>query len=85
MSRSYEQLRGNKVSSSVFCSPVSKNEDVPVTLSYTNQTLEATGNAYPCGLIAKYRFTDRFSMSGSSQVTIDTSGIAQSNDKNIKF
>jgi hypothetical protein len=85
ISRSYAQLRGTKVSDGILCEPIEKNEDIPATMSYASNPLTATDTAYPCGLIGKYRFTDRFSMAGGDVSTIDTSGIAHSIDKDTKF
>jgi hypothetical protein len=89
-SRSYMQLRGNKVSKGdvkEFCDPIIENKEVPVTLSYTGVSLKPDDIAYPCGLIGKYRFTDTFSIVGpdSSTLIIDSSGIAHKNDKKYKF
>jgi len=63
------------------------NKDIPVTLSYTGQSLDSDEVATPCGLIGKYRFTDRFTImdENSDIVMIDSGSIAHSNDKDIKF
>ena len=71
---------------SQFCSPIMENKDIPVNKSYTGSPLNSTKLTSPCGLIGKYRFTDVFNISGeSNHIGIKTTGIAHSNDKNIKF
>ena len=89
-SRSYPQLRGDSVSKgdvSDLCSPVVYNEDVPVNVSFTGKPLKPDAIAYPCGLIAKYRFTDRIALIDSSAkaIPIDSNKIAHSNDRDTKF
>ena len=90
MSRSYEQLRGEKVSKGdvkEFCDPILANKDIPTNMSYTGNALNDNDLAYPCGLIGKYRFTDRFAFmnSNSTTIPIDSSTIAHTNDKDLKF
>mmetsp|Transcript_3993 Transcript_3993/g.4627 ORF Transcript_3993/g.4627 Transcript_3993/m.4627 type:complete len:275 (+) Transcript_3993:167-991(+) len=88
-SRSYKQLRGDGVGRgdvSEYCSPIMENKDIPVTQSYTGSALNSTDLAYPCGLIGKYRFTDVFTITGSSApIVIKMDDIAHSNDKKMKF
>ena len=67
--------------------PIEKNKDVSTTLTNLNgATLTQTDDANPCGLIAKYLFTDTYTLYQSgTQITIDESGIAHSIDKNSRF
>lgn len=89
-SRSYKQLRGEKVAKGdveLFCDPILDNEDIPVTKSYTGKSLKPKDLAYPCGLIGKYRFTDIFMVKDSSmnEIKIESGSIAHTNDKKFKF
>ena len=51
-----------------------------------NTSLSSTTVANPCGLIAKYIFTDRFAISqGNTSIAIDEKNIAHSVDVKYKF
>ena len=83
VSRSYPQLRGKGDSgASSLCGSASSNEEMGVDTSWAGKPLDESATASPCGLIAKYRFTDVFAISG---VTIDEEGIATMVDEKIKF
>lgn len=84
VSRSYPQLRGKgDAGAGALCGSASSNEEMGVKIANDNTTaLDGGSTASPCGLIAKYRFTDKFSVGG---VSIDEGGIATTIDKNIKF
>uniref|UniRef100_A0A7S3JAK5 Cell cycle control protein 50A n=1 Tax=Euplotes harpa TaxID=151035 RepID=A0A7S3JAK5_9SPIT len=89
-SRSYDQLRGSSASKSSvdkFCTPIIENIDIPVNVSFTGMKLNDTDLAYPCGLIGKYRFTDRFELrdANNTVISIDSGDIANSVDVNDKF
>ena len=51
--------------------------------------LQASELAYPCGQVAKYRFSDKFtklrSQNGSFEVVIDDTDIAHEVDREFKF
>ena len=50
-------------------------------------TLSSSTVANPCGLIAKYMFTDTYALSGinGTTIAIDETNIAHAVDKNYKF
>ena len=87
-SKSVSQLRGSSISSLSTCSPIEHNIDVGNPTSIvTGATLQSSDVAYPCGLIAKYKFTDTFKLYDSSgtQINLDDSNIALSIDKSTRF
>jgi hypothetical protein len=86
-SLSYSQLRGNEDASTSSCDPIEKNKDVSTDLKALDGTkLPENGKANPCGLRAKYIFTDTYTMSkGSTPVPIDETKISHSVDRNSKF
>lgn len=86
-SKSTSQLRGNTYSGST-CSPITTNSDVGSPTSIvTGATLPSSDTAYPCGLIAKYMFSDTFSVRESSgtAVALDETDIALSIDKDSRY
>jgi len=51
-----------------------------------NTTLGSDDVAYPCGLIAKYMFTDAYALyESTTRIEIDETNIAHSVDRNYKF
>lgn len=58
-----------------------------VTKSYNGKPLQEDDFAVPCGLIAKYRFTDTFKIidPDAKAVDIDEEGIAYGVDKRMRF
>ncbi len=55
-------------------------------LSYTNVSLDPQDTAVPCGLYAKYYFTDTYHISKSdSPIAIDSEKIAYEGDRNHRF
>ena len=86
-SRSYSQLRGNTGISLSDCSPITSNSDVSSTLyNLNNVKLSSGGDANPCGLIAKYMFSDSFTLyKSSNKIAIDETEISQYVDRNYKF
>ena len=86
-SKSTSQLRGNTYSDGK-CTPIEKNSDIGSPTSIVTGSLLTSSNyAYPCGLIAKYFFTDTFSIKDSSgnAVTLDETNIALNIDKDTRF
>ena len=86
-SRSFSQLRGNSYSDGK-CTPIVTNSDIGSPKSIvTGSTLTSSDTAYPWGLIAKYIFTDSFSIKDSSgnTVTLDETNIALNIDQNTRF
>jgi len=85
---SYQQLRAD-TSSSSSCSPVTKNKDIstPLTAVDGTTTLDPDKDVNPCGLRAKYYFTDTFALSttSGSSITIDQTKISHSVDRNSRF
>lgn len=85
---SYSQLRADSSSSSM-CSPVTKNKDIssPLTAVDGSTVLNPEDDANPCGLRAKYYFTDTFSLAETSggAITINEEKIAHSVDRNSRF
>lgn len=92
-SRNFQQLRGIWLESSSLtsCSPVQTMEQLTSSTTLKRAIdgtiLKSTDPAYPCGLIAKYYFSDTFAMFDSSKksVSISEKGIAHSVDINNKF
>jgi len=86
-SRSYYQLRGITGKSISDCSPIKENEDISTTLKNLNNVLlDKDADANPCGLIAKYLFTDTYTLAKSgTPVSIDDSKISHSVDRNSRF
>lgn len=84
---SYSQLRGNTDTSLDSCDPITQNKDVSSTLyALDGSLLSTSGDANPCGLRAKYQFTDTFAISQSgTPVSIDETEISHSVDRNSKF
>ena len=64
-----------------------KNKDIsPTLLALDTSVLSPSGTANPCGLRAKYFFTDTFVLSESgTPITIDDKKISHSVDRNSKF
>lgn len=90
-SKSNEQLAGNvlSVDDLLFdCDPIVKNSDlIPGTLSLSgkNITKESPDEAaYPCGLIAKSFFNDRYRFK-NDDIKINESNIAWASDKELKY
>jgi predicted RNA-binding protein with TRAM domain len=87
-SRNFEQLRGDSTETSDW-SPITENHDISdgATLtSVTGAILNSDDRAIPWGLPSKYLFKDTFSLSdSSSSISIDTSDIALSVDKDSRF
>ncbi len=73
-----------------MCSPVTKNRDVrtPLTAVDGSTVLSPDDDANPCGLRAKYYFTDTFALtetSGGTAIAINQDKIAHSVDRNSRF
>lgn len=85
----YSQLRADSSSAGADCSPIKKNKDVSTPLNAVDGTtvLNPDDDANPCGLRAKYFFTDTFALSetGGSSIAIDETKISNSIDRNSKF
>lgn len=68
-SRSFDQLKGTYLSVSgvqTDCDPIVKNKDVKTGLTNLNgKALDPEGVAWPCGLVAKSVFNDRYFMTDS--------------------
>ena len=61
-------------------------KDLDSTKNINGDTMDAETVANPCGLIAKYMFSDTFSLSTqNSQITIDQTNIAHAVDRDFKF
>lgn len=93
-SRSYIQLMGTEIDSKKAesdCDPIIKNKDVKDDLLAVDglTVLPADDIAYPCGLIAKSYFTDRYEILTTetvpAPVVIDSSDIAWKSDVEFKF
>lgn len=88
-SRSFAQLRGNPGEGISYWSPIKKNDDIAASLvNLNNAPLDGDDEANPCGLTAKYLFSDSFTLSynsNSSTINIDETGIAHSVDRNSRF
>jgi hypothetical protein len=92
-SRSFDQLKGNWLSTSEVssdCDPIVKNSDVGKTYAYDGKTpLVKDAVAFPCGLVAKSFFNDRYSILDSAKAqkayTIDEKNIAWESDREYKF
>lgn len=74
------------------CYPVTTNSDMGVTKSFDGTDLDQTATAYPCGLIAKSVFTDKYTLStvsfqdanydaATDDVSFDESNIAWKSDR----
>jgi len=63
-------------------------DDIP-KVALDGTTLRGDQAAFPCGLIAKYYFTDRYALSltgvANSSIEIDEKNIAHDVDKDYKF
>jgi hypothetical protein len=78
-SRNYKQLRGNNLGAGDLstCEPVIRMSDLgddKNKVAIDGTTLRSDDVAFPCGLIAKYIFTDAYALKESaltSQITID--------------
>lgn len=88
-SRSFEQLRGEKLDDKSECSPIEENDDIESPLDSYNGSgeLEGDATAYPWGLAAKYVFKDEFTLVEglSTSVSIDQSDVAIYVDKHSRF
>lgn len=86
-SLSYAQLRGDADASVESCDPIEENEDVSSPLlALDGSTLSPGGDANPCGLRAKYHFTDTFTLAqGGTNINIDQTKISHSVDRNSRF
>lgn len=93
-SRSFDQLKGKSLSVSEVqsdCDPIVKNKDVSPTLKSYNgkHTLDPEGVAWPCGLVAKSVFNDRYALkenkANGKSITINQDNIAWESDKEYKF
>lgn len=84
---SYSQLRGNTDSSIKDWDPITQNSDISSTLTSLDGTvLSQTADVNPCGLRAKYYFTDTYVLSQSgTPIDIDDTKISHSVDRNSKF
>lgn len=87
-SRSYPQLWGKIYEDTppALCGDTWRNEEFS-NFSWAGNPLDKDGIASPCGLIAKYRFTDSYSMVDSSgaSVAINEDKIAHAVDRSMKF
>jgi hypothetical protein len=65
-SRSFDQLKGKSVGISDVssdCDPIVRNKDISVPLKALNgSNLDPEGIAWPCGLVAKSFFNDRYTL-----------------------
>uniref|UniRef100_A0A7S3JGW4 Uncharacterized protein n=1 Tax=Euplotes harpa TaxID=151035 RepID=A0A7S3JGW4_9SPIT len=87
-SRSFSQLRGGSPASLSDCDPVEHNRDVGSPTSVTTgAALKPSAVAYPCGLVAKFRFTDSFVLADASgaSVTLAEASIALAIDRRSRF
>eukprot|EP00349_Pseudokeronopsis_sp_Brazil_P009852 CAMPEP_0202978080 /NCGR_PEP_ID=MMETSP1396-20130829/84631_1 /ASSEMBLY_ACC=CAM_ASM_000872 /TAXON_ID= /ORGANISM="Pseudokeronopsis sp., Strain Brazil" /LENGTH=144 /DNA_ID=CAMNT_0049716949 /DNA_START=232 /DNA_END=666 /DNA_ORIENTATION=+ len=92
-SRNYKQLKGNIIEESNMgsCDPITNmsmigDEELWVTFDGSHN-LSAKTAANPCGLIAKYIFTDSFTLVGpdGNNIVINEKDIAHEVDKKYKF
>jgi hypothetical protein len=87
-SRSYPQLRGKLLSSASVCEPVERNRDVREPLLSIEDSVLGPGEvAHPCGLPAKYVFSDAFAVADAAgaPLRIDSSDIALGFERNSRF
>lgn len=92
-SKSNDQLAGKNLPVDELlsdCEPIVKNKDLPEgTLSLSKKTLDPEGPAYPCGLIAKSFFNDRYTLkpqgASSTPIAINEKNIAWESDKDLKY
>ena len=96
---SFAQLRGEDKIKISQCDPVTKNSDMlkdpekwdisKFYSDYLKQEDQLDQEAWPCGFISKFAFSDSFNeiktADGSFSVKIDDSDIAQSVDKDSRF
>lgn len=83
-SRNYKQLRGNNLGSSELttCEPIIKMSDLgddKAKVALDGTILRSDDVAFPCGLIAKYIFSDAYSLKETaltSEIKIDQTNIA---------
>lgn len=85
-SRIYKQMRGNdmEVSKIGQCDPVKTNKDVKTTLTTRAGGVASPDEAaYPCGLAAKYIFTDSYILYNnvSTQIGVKDTDISLHFDK----
>lgn len=93
-SRNFQQLRGNDLGTGSLgtCDPIISMSDLGDSIpkvALDGTTLLGSDPAFPCGLIAKYYFTDRYSLATTAAPTvpivIDEKNIAHEVDKDYKF
>ena len=88
-SRDYGQLRGNELSegsAESSCDGAATMKDIGVDKTWAGNSISDSAVASPCGLIAKYRFTDVFKLEkGSTEIEIKSDDIAHSIDRSYKF
>ena len=85
----YPQLRDASSSAGSKCAPIKKNKDIitPLLAVDGTTTLDPNSDANPCGLRAKYIFTDSFVLTktGGGTIAIDETKISHSIDRSSKF
>ena len=88
-SMDYSQLRADSSAAGSKCSPIKKNKDISSSLLAVDgtTTLDPNSDANPCGLRAKYIFTDSFVLTktGGGTIAIDETKISHSIDRSSKF
>lgn len=88
-SRSYSQLRGEDDADVSNCSPITENHHIRSNLvNLDGVVLDEEDEANPCGLIAKYLFTDTFKLidtASTNEIEVDKDDIANSIDRNRRF
>ena len=89
-SRSFEQLRGKRLTVSEIssdCDPITTVKELGNSKTVRGGTLNDTDPANPCGLVAKSFFTDSFLLQNQAQsdIHINSTGIAWDSDKQYKF
>ena len=92
-SRNFKQLRGTVETASQIstCSPVLTMGDLGDAFAKIaidgNTTLSSSTVANPCGLIAKYMFTDTYALTNltGGSIAIDETQIAHAVDRDYKF
>lgn len=85
-----EQLNGNDLDASKLkdCKPVLYNRDIPASVAVDGTPLDPNAVAIPCGVAAKFRFTDRFIITNNDtniDYDISSDGIAWNSDIQHKF
>jgi hypothetical protein len=84
----YAQLRADSTDAGSDCSPVTDNKDISTPLlALDGSTLSPDEDVNPCGLRAKYLFTDSFTLAKTAggAITIDQTKISHSVDRNSRF